>query len=198
MTQNAIQVNEVKRPWWYRTIRGMNLYAYRRWWLIWALFFLALFLFFLFCSSCCDRGKSGDLVLQNRLNYLDSVLNDCDCGDKGVNIPDTISTAPVGPPNTSACNQLVKSGGQGLTSTEVYLGSTPGRVVINYNMYDIPDQIDIYYGGKLVHSTNRLVNNIGSLTWDFPADPSIGYSCVVVVHAPNNGTAWDYTVSCPQ
>jgi hypothetical protein len=71
-------------------------------------------------------------------------------------------------------------------------------VVINYDMHDIPDQIDVYYGVKLVHSTNRLVYNAGSLTWDYPADPKIGFSCVVVVHAPNNGTAWDYTVSCPK
>jgi hypothetical protein len=93
---------------------------------------------------------------------------------------------------------MVKGGTQGTSITEVVLGNNPGNVTINYDMKSIPDQMDVYYGGVLVRSTNQLVSNRGSLNWDYPADEDLGYTCVIVVRAPWEGTVWDYSVSCPK
>ena len=93
---------------------------------------------------------------------------------------------------------MVKGGRQGTDITEVFLGNNAGQVVISYDMLDIPDQIDIYYNGELVQSTYKPVSQKGSLIWAYPADSDIGYSCTVIVRAPENGTVWEYSVSCPK
>jgi hypothetical protein len=92
----------------------------------------------------------------------------------------------------------VKGGREGTDITEVLLGSNDGRVVINYDMENIPDQLDVYYGGELVQSTQKLVSHEGSLIWEYEADSDIGYSCTMVVRAPTKGTIWKYSVSCPK
>ena len=197
-----IEKKEVQRSWWYTTIRCINHYAYWRWWSLWLLFLLAVALYLLFCLDCflARPMKNG---LQAQLAHLDSVLAyDCHCDTTVIKAPDTIAGnvpyATIAPTNTSPCNQLVKSGRQGTDITEISLGTQAGNVVINYNMDDIPDQIDVYYGGKLVQSTNQLVSHQGSLIWAYSADPNIGYSCTVIIRAPANGTVWSYSVSCPQ
>jgi hypothetical protein len=92
---DPIERKEVQRSWWYLTIRRMNHFAYRRWWLLWLIFILAVILFFIFCWNCCSVRPSNNL-LQDRLTHLDSVLNyDCNCDTKTTKVPDTIPKAPT-------------------------------------------------------------------------------------------------------
>lgn len=94
------------------------------------------------------------------------------------------------------CGQTATSGGTGVTVTMHPLGSTPGTVKIDYNMYGAPDSMDVYYQDKLVASTNGLVANTGSLS--FPYNPTNDvYEIKVIITGGSDGTAWDYIVNCP-
>jgi hypothetical protein len=95
------------------------------------------------------------------------------------------------------CGQVTASGGQGTTRTRHALGPTPGQVRITYDMYGIPDRLDCFYKGVLVASTGGLVSGTGTLQWAYapaPGDPAV---CLIVMSAPNSGTAWVYTMACP-
>ncbi len=95
------------------------------------------------------------------------------------------------------CGQVTASGGQGTTRTRHALGPTPGQVRITYDMYGIPDRLDCFYKGVLVASTGGLVSGTGTLQWTYAPAPSDSAWCLVVVSAPNSGTAWVYTINCP-
>jgi PKD repeat protein len=96
-----------------------------------------------------------------------------------------------------ACNSLLAAGGQGTTFTTHHLGSIPGKVFVSYEMYPNPDQMDIYYDGNLVASTNSLVSNTGALSFDYNPAANGPFHCVIRIYAPNSGTRWDYVAGCP-
>jgi autotransporter-associated beta strand protein len=79
-------------------------------------------------------------------------------------------------------------------------GSTSGVVTVNYQMYSIPDQLEIYYGvfgqgGKLIASTGGLVSGTGTLSAVYgPGNTSI-IEIIVDRGGGLPGTAWTYTGS---
>jgi len=95
------------------------------------------------------------------------------------------------------CGQVTASGGQGVTRTRHALGLSPGLVRIAYDMYGIPDRLDCFYKGVLVASTGGLVSGTGTLQWNYAPASSDPAWCMVVMSAPNSGTAWVYTINCP-
>jgi hypothetical protein len=96
------------------------------------------------------------------------------------------------------CGVVTASGGQGTTRTRHALGLTPGLVRITYDMYGIPDRLDCFHKGVLVASTGGLVSGTGTLQWAYAPAPGDPAWCLVVVSAPNSGTAWVYTIHCPE
>jgi len=100
------------------------------------------------------------------------------------------------PPGMLPCNVDAASGGEGVTRNRHYLGSKPGPVTILYNMRQIPDQMNVYYRGRLVATTNQPVSYNGRLSFDY--QPEAGdYSVVIEVVGPRSGTEWNYRVECP-
>ncbi|HEX2888681.1 hypothetical protein [Vineibacter terrae] len=100
------------------------------------------------------------------------------------------------PPGMLPCNSDTASGGAGVTRNRHYVGDKPGTVVIRYNMKMIPDQMNVYYRGRLVATTNRPVSYFGTLS--FPYQPEAGdYSVTVEVVGPHSGTEWGYRLNCP-
>ena len=97
--------------------------------------------------------------------------------------------------NTTTCNTLITSGGQGTTYNIHQLGSTAGVVTINYDFYPIPDQMDVYYNGSIVATTGGLVSGAGTIAFNYPASGPT--SCTIKLYAPISGTAWKYNASCP-
>jgi hypothetical protein len=95
------------------------------------------------------------------------------------------------------CGVVTASGGQGVTRTRHALGLTSGLVRITYDMYGIPDRLDCFYKGVLVASTGGLVSGSGTLDWTYTLTPGDPTWCLVVMSAPNSGTAWIYTLNCP-
>ncbi|MEI7978052.1 MAG: NlpC/P60 family protein [Bacteroidota bacterium] len=97
---------------------------------------------------------------------------------------------------TSPCNKQTVSGGLGVTRTPHKLGFDDGKVIIEYDMYPIPDQIDVYYKGVLVASSNTAVSGPGQVSFNYVYNKEDFVE--VVMTGLISGTAWEYTVNCPQ
>ena len=95
------------------------------------------------------------------------------------------------------CGQVTASGGQGTTKTRHGLGPTAGLVRITYDMYSIPDRLDCFYKGVLVATTGGMVSGSATLQWAYSPQPGDPSWCLVVMSAPNSGTAWVCTLGCP-
>jgi hypothetical protein len=95
------------------------------------------------------------------------------------------------------CGVATASGGQGVTRTRHALGPDSGLVRITYDMYGIPDRLDCYYQGFLVATTGGLVSGTGEIAWVYNPGPGDPQWCLVIVSAPQSGTAWEYTMQCP-
>jgi hypothetical protein len=95
------------------------------------------------------------------------------------------------------CDQETQSGGAGVTRTRHFLGSRPGHVSLDYNTLRLPDQVDVYYRGRLVASTGRSVSWRGSIDFDWrPVGNDYTVEVVVTGDLPN--TRWSYVLNCPK
>ncbi len=94
------------------------------------------------------------------------------------------------------CNAKTISGGFGVTPTLHSVGSKSGTIQLNYEMYSIPDKLEVFYEGKLLFSTNGFVsgNKTESITYNYNKETEIE----VIVTGNDAGTAWEYTVNCPE
>ena len=95
------------------------------------------------------------------------------------------------------CNGLVQSGGEGDSAYTVELGRHNGTFQLFYDMYIVPDEMTIYYLGGIVFTTGGLVSGSRTLNVTYGLATSKATAVTVVMHAPTNGTAWEFSVSCP-
>lgn len=91
------------------------------------------------------------------------------------------------------CQTQQSSGGQGAFTKSYDLGRDSGSFELSYEMYGIPDKLEVINAGKVVFTTSGLVS--GGTTVQVPFSGS--RIVFVVVSAPNSGTAWDYSIGCP-
>lgn len=99
--------------------------------------------------------------------------------------------------NPLECNVQAGSGGQGTSFITQNLGPAGGEVVVSYDMYGIPDQMEVFYDNQLLASTGGLVSNANSLTFTYTPNPNGPYYCIIKMTAPNSGTAWEFIAYCP-
>ncbi|WP_242028678.1 Calx-beta domain-containing protein [Anabaena sp. FACHB-1250] len=85
------------------------------------------------------------------------------------------------------------SGGFGTTEKLYYISSTGGSFSLNYQMYGIPDQAEIFVNNVLTTRTNGFVSGSGSLNLN-SVTLQTGDQVKVVITGNNPGTAWDYNV----
>ena len=93
------------------------------------------------------------------------------------------------------CDDYSESGGQTIQSFYVALDSSRGYVKLTYDMYSIPDQLELVYEGATIFSTGGLVSGRRIITRLIDGDDEFMY---VKITATNSGTAWDFTLTCPQ
>ena len=192
------------------------LFLKRIWWLVPMMSVIILILVLL--KSCenneCDPVCVG---LDNRLDNLGYLLDNCECGEIVVsgcmdkrykeynpdaNVDDGSCKTKLQP-----CDADTESGEDGITKTLHSLGQNSGTVTINYDMAGVPDKLEVFYENKRVCSTfdvpgndNGFVggNNVGccnSLSFYYPAK---GDSfCTIIVNG-GSGTQWRYTLGCPK
>ena len=95
---------------------------------------------------------------------------------------------------TQQCNDATVSGGPGVTVTAHELGQTGGSFLVEWNMYSVPDQLDVSYQGVQIFTTGGPVSGTGSAMINYGPGAS---TQVVVTGTGPTGTLWDYTVHCP-
>ena len=87
------------------------------------------------------------------------------------------------------------SGGPEASTNIIDTGQTSGTITINYNFYNIPDRMTIYYQNTLIFDSG-LINGIGVTNINF--GPGASTLVTIVMNQGNNsdpGTIWDYTVT---
>jgi hypothetical protein len=106
---------------------------------------------------------------------------------------------PRPPPDAQPCNMETQSGGRGVTRTRHFLGARPGRVTLRYNMLSNPDEIRVYYRGRVVAQTPGPVSFFGALGFDWSPTGNGPDAHVVVVEVIGTGagTRWNYRLGCP-
>jgi hypothetical protein len=118
-------------------------------------------------------------------------------------------TAPI------TCANADVYGSEGLTQTNVDLGTKSGNVSINYDTYTVPDRIDVYQGNTWLAGTETssvhpsvpplcdcstpgdgFIGATGTLTFTY--NPSKGKTITVYVSGClGGGTAWEWHIVCP-
>jgi hypothetical protein len=87
-----------------------------------------------------------------------------------------------------------QSGGAGVTDTYYNLGTVAGNVQVTYQMWNVPDQMDIYQGDTLLASTG-VVSGEDILNFDY--DPLLGDVIRVRMTGEQRGTSWAFLMDCP-
>ena len=75
----------------------------------------------------------------------------------------------------------------------VLTGSTSGTISIYYQMYTIPDMIEVYYESAVVFTTGGMVSGSQTVYRQISGTDDIVY---VLMNAPNPGTGWNFRVGC--
>jgi hypothetical protein len=76
------------------------------------------------------------------------------------------------------------------------LKKTKGTFETYYDMYSIPDALDILYEGSNVYSTG-LVSGSNTVSVTCGSNTTTSTTVFVQINAPEDGTAWEVSVSCP-
>ncbi len=87
------------------------------------------------------------------------------------------------------------SGGPEASTNIVDTGQTSGSISINYNFYNIPDRMTIYYQNSLIFDSG-LINGVGVTNITF--GPGVSTLVTIVMNEGNNsdpGTLWDYVAT---
>ena len=123
---------------------------------------------------------SGDTVGENDEGFSVTLYNP---------VGATLGTSSVG----TSVNESA-SGGYGVTENFYNISGGGGVFSLDYEMYGIPDEAQIYLNGQLVTKTNGQVSNDGTLTIPPNYALKAGDLVKVVMIGTDTGTAWDYTV----
>jgi subtilisin-like proprotein convertase family protein len=87
------------------------------------------------------------------------------------------------------------SGGPQASTNVIDTGQTSGTITINYNFYNIPDRMTIYYQNTLIFDSG-LINGAGVTNITF--GPGVSTLVTIVMNEGNNsdpGTIWDYVAT---
>lgn len=87
-----------------------------------------------------------------------------------------------------------QSGGQSTQTFVVALDRSEGELTLTYQMYRIPDQLDLIYEGNTIFTTGGLVSGSQTITRNIDGDAE---EILVKITAPNSGTAWNFQLECP-
>ena len=153
-----------------------------------------------FCDSLTPNAKGCDYgVVQSadRLS-LNNFHVTCGVDIKYGWVVEEVESAPTPTPETISCNgvNFNNNGGYGVDTKEWEMGKTHGAFSLSYNMFTVPDLLEIFYEDKLIFSTNgpvsgEIINNQISF------GPGTSTKIKVVVTGNIGGTIWVYKISCP-
>jgi hypothetical protein len=79
----------------------------------------------------------------------------------------------------------------------VDLFKTQDTIEVFYQMYNIPDELNIYYEGVKIFSANGLVSGSTTTSVTYGSATSTSTVVKVEINAHESETLWDVSVSCP-
>lgn len=155
---------------------------------------------------CSSSKKSACIDYSSKIEEIDLALDSC-CNCYTVLIEDTIEIDEDTLTATYTCDDEARSGGDGVTTNKHTLGKNSGKVVLNFDMENVPDKLEVYYEGKLIASTTQIPGNengyvggengagcCNQLSFDYKFNKED--FCIVVVTG-GDSTSWTYTLGCP-
>ena len=89
---------------------------------------------------------------------------------------------------------FTQSGGQQTTTYVVALDRSSGDITLVYEMYSVPDQLELIYEGDVIFTTGGLVSGSRTVTETIDGEEK---SVLVRITAPEESTVWDFSISCP-
>lgn len=118
-------------------------------------------------------------------------------------------------PKKSECGSQIDFNGESVPQQYIYtLGTTSGDVEINYDMYTVPDRIEVSYNGKAVAETKDaflkeefknwenkgFADSSGRLVFHYNYLPNELHELTirVIPNPDNQQTKWRFKVNCPQ
>jgi hypothetical protein len=115
----------------------------------------------------------------------------------------TTTAAPIDEPasSTNPCSLQTESGSDEPFSAAYSMGDTSGSFSFRYETFSVRDRIVVFQGQNQLLDTGCVGTN-GTQTRTLNYDASLGTKQVKVEVYPNcageTGTAWNFTVTCPQ
>ncbi len=105
-----------------------------------------------------------------------------------------------GVPKVQNCNENTKAGGAGVTETTHFLGRPgPTSFVLDYETENIPDDIKVFYQGKVIYDTGYVGDNINEGTGSVRVNVPAGLTPAVTIRVSGpDGTEWSYLAHCPR
>jgi hypothetical protein len=99
------------------------------------------------------------------------------------------------------CDEQTHSGGSEVSIIPFNLNVTKGVIKIAYNMYDVPDKLEVFYEGRAIWSTEQIPGNQGGYVSN-NNEASISFQgnsdeITIKVTGNTQNTQWDYTLYCP-
>ena len=92
------------------------------------------------------------------------------------------------------CDEEQASGGSPGDRRIIQLTATQGTLDIEYEMFDIPDQLQIFYEGNELYDSGLTS---GRKEFSLPFQGNSGRIEVVLTGNQDPNTKWNYTISCP-
>ncbi|MBU5262146.1 hypothetical protein [Bacillus atrophaeus] len=96
------------------------------------------------------------------------------------------------------CNENMMAGNN-YGKFKIDLGHTATRITITYDMFSVPDKLDVYYKDTLIATTEERLAGKGTLEFDYK--PDLDDTTVMILVNDNedvsSGTNWSFSVSCP-
>lgn len=99
-------------------------------------------------------------------------------------------------PKPCGADSATTSGGAGVTDTYFDMADEPaGQMAVRYQMWNIPDKMEVYQNGTLVATTTNPVAGENRLFFNY--NPATGTQLRVRVIGPDNNTSWSFLLECP-
>jgi len=125
----------------------------------------------------------------------------------------SLSTSSSSSGEENQCNEQVVAGAEGYQEYVIQLGTETGTVYLNYDALSVPDRFVVEYDGVEVIDTgyrgadsfNDQLADLGLPPVEGPGEGSAGFNklsptptiAIVKIYAPLEGTAWQFTLTCP-
>ena len=158
----------------------------------------------------------GDTVIEND-EYFEIMISNNSRGQ----IVKNVGRVTLQDDDAEPCGVTTGSGGAGITETIHNMGSESGQVVVAFDMFGVPDMMEIFYDGVRVAATSRDLSNpyptgtgryynlpngnkdlptevsgAGTLSFYYEGPPNKPSTMMVRMTGPD-GTAWNYDLGCP-